>query len=144
MSIELFAYLCVADTAQALHFYATAFGAVERFRLVEPSGRIGHAEMSLGTQTLMLCDPFPEADITPPPQPGRAGVTLHLHVEDADAVVAQALAAGAQLQRAVSDSFYGERGGAVIDPFGHRWLIGHSIEEVSPAEMQRRYTALFD
>ena len=144
MSIELFAYLCVADTAQALNFYAAAFGAVEKFRLVEPSGRIGHAEMSLGTQTLMLCDPFPEFEITPPAQPGRAGVTLHLHVQDADAVVAQALAAGAQLQRPVSDSFYGERGGAVIDPFGHRWLIGHSIEEVSPAEMQRRYTALFD
>ncbi len=144
MHLELFPYLCVADTAAAIRFYAEAFGAVEKFRLVEPSGRIGHAEMSLGTCTLMLCDPFPEVDIAPPAQPGRAGVTLHLHVDDADAIVERALAAGAQLQRPVSDAFYGERGGAVIDPFGHRWLIGHSIEDVSPEEMQRRYSALFD
>lgn len=143
MHVELFPYLCVADTTAALRFYAEAFGAEEKFRLVEPSGRIGHAEMGIGAYTLMLCDPFPEADIAPPLQPGRAGVTLHLHVDDADAVVARAVAAGAQLQRPVSDAFYGERGGAVIDPFGHRWLIGHSIEDVSPEEMQRRYTALF-
>jgi uncharacterized glyoxalase superfamily protein PhnB len=144
MTLELFPYLCVADAARALAFYAEAFGAVEKFRLVEPSGRIGHAETVLGGFTLMLCDPFPEADITPPAEPGRAGVTLHLHVDDADAVVARAVAAGATLQRAVSDAFYGERGGAVIDPFGHRWLIGHSIEAVSPEEMQRRYSTLFD
>lgn len=143
MSIELFAYLCVSDSARAIAFYAEAFGAREKFRLVEPSGRIGHAEVEIGAQVLMLCDPFPEFDITPPAIAGRAGVTLHLHVDDADAVVARALAAGATLEREVADAFYGERGGAVVDPFGHRWLVGHSIEEVTPEEMQRRYTAMF-
>ena len=53
------------------------------------------------------------------------------------------VAAGATLERAASDAFYGERSGVVIDPFGHRWNIGHSIEEVTPEEMQRRYVALF-
>lgn len=143
MPIELYAYLCVADTARAIAFYAQAFGAREKFRLVEPSGRIGHAEVEIGGQVLMLCDPFPEFGIAPPAIAGRAGVTLHLHVDDADAVVARALAAGATLEREVADAFYGERGGAVVDPFGHRWLVGHSIEEVTPEEMQRRYTALF-
>jgi len=143
MTLELFAYLSVADTAAAIEFYASAFGAREKFRLVEPSGRIGHAEVELGAHTLMLCDPFPECSITPPAVPGRAGVTLHLHVDDADAVIARAVATGAQLERPAEDAFYGERGGAVIDPFGHRWLIGHSIEEVSPEEMQRRYNAMF-
>ncbi|MDZ3823875.1 MAG: VOC family protein [Pseudoxanthomonas sp.] len=143
MPIELYAYLCVADTARAIAFYAQAFGAREKFRLVEPSGRIGHAEVEIGGQVLMLCDPFPEFDLEPPAVAGRAGVTLHLHVDDADAVVARALAAGATLEREVADAFYGERGGAVVDPFGHRWLVGHSIEEVTPEEMQRRYTALF-
>ena len=143
MPIELYAYLCVADTARAIAFYAQAFGAREKFRLVEPSGRIGHAEVEIGGQVLMLCDPFPEFDLEPPAVAGRAGVTLHLHVDDADAVVARALAAGATLEREVADAFYGERGGAVVDPFGHRWLVGHSIEEVTPEEMQRRYSALF-
>jgi uncharacterized glyoxalase superfamily protein PhnB len=71
-------------------------------------------------------------------------VTIHLHVDDADAMIRRAVACGARLEREPSDAFYGERSGVVIDPFGHRWNIGHSIEDVSPEEMQRRYTALFD
>jgi uncharacterized glyoxalase superfamily protein PhnB len=63
-------------------------------------------------------------------------------VDDADAMLAQAVAAGGSLVRPATDAFYGERSGTVRDPFGHEWLIGHSIEEVSPAEMQRRYDEL--
>lgn len=140
---ELYAYLCVADTDAAIGFYARAFGATETCRLTEPGGRIGHAEIDLDGHTLMLCDAFPEYGIHAP-QPGApTAVTLHLHVDDADAAIARAVEAGATLERAASDAFYGERGGSVIDPFGHRWLIGHSVEDVSPEEMQRRYDALF-
>lgn len=139
---EVFAYLCVADAARAIDFYAQAFGASEKFRLTEPSGRIGHAELDFGGTTVMVCDEYPEMNIRGP-QPGApTSITIHLHVDDADAAIGRAVAAGARLERAPSDAFYGERGGSVFDPFGHRWLIGHSIEEVDPAEMQRRYDAL--
>ncbi len=140
---EVYPYLCVTDTAAAIDFYARAFAATEKFRLVEPNGRIGHAEIDLGGVTVMLCDEFPEFGIRAP-QPGAGTpLSIHLHVDDADAVIARAVAAGATLDRPASDAFYGERSGSVFDPFGHRWLIGHSIEEVTPEEMQRRYTALF-
>lgn len=139
---EVFAYLCVADTGAAIRFYADAFGATEKFRLTEPGGRIGHAEIDLGGHTVMLCDEFPEYGIRAPRGAGTS-VTLHLHVDDADALVARAVDAGATLERPPGDAFYGERSGSVIDPFGHRWLIGHSIEDVSPEEMQRRYDALY-
>ncbi len=139
---EVFAYLCVGDAKAAIDFYARAFGARELFRLVEPSGRVGHAELDFGGHTIMLSDEFPEYGIRGP-QPGAGSpVTLHLHVDDADAAIERALAAGATLERPASDAFYGERGGSVHDPFGHRWLLGHSIEEVDPVEMQRRYDAL--
>jgi len=139
---EVFAYLCVADAARAIDFYARAFGASEKFRLVEPGGRVGHAELDFGGTTVMVCDEYPELNIRGP-QPGApSSVTIHLHVDDADAAIERAVAAGARLERAPSDAFYGERGGSVFDPFGHRWLIGHSIEEVTPEEMQRRYDAL--
>lgn len=139
---ELFAYLHVRDAGAAIRFYAEAFGARELFRLTEPSGRIGHAELDLGDRTLMLSDEYPEMGIRGP-QPGAAtAVSLHIHVDDADAVIASAVAAGASLERAAQDEFYGERSGVVRDPFGHRWNIGHSIEEISPQEMQRRYDAL--
>lgn len=139
---EVFAYLCVQDSARAIDFYARAFGATEKFRLTEPGGRIGHAELDFGGTTVMLCDEYPECGIRGP-QPGApSSVTIHLHVDDADADIERAIAAGARLDRPPSDAFYGERGGSVFDPFGHRWLIGHSIEEVSPEEMQRRYDAV--
>jgi uncharacterized glyoxalase superfamily protein PhnB len=139
---ELFAYLCVNDTNKAIAFYGAAFGATEKFRLTEPSGRIGHAELDFGGATVMLADEFPECGIRSPLAIGGTPVTIHLHVDNADAVIERAIASGATLERAPKDEFYGERGGVVIDPFGHRWNIGHSIEQITPEEMQRRYTAL--
>jgi PhnB protein len=143
MSIhELFPYLHVKDADTAIAFYTRAFGAREKFRLTEPGGRVGHAELEFGTITLMLADEFPECGVRGPESIGGTTVTLHLHVDDADAAIARALAAGATLERPAKDEFYGERSGCVRDPFGHRWTIGHSIEDVEPAEMQRRYDAL--
>jgi PhnB protein len=139
---ELFAYLCVNDSARAIAWYGEVFGATEKFRLTEPSGRIGHAELDFGGATLMLCDELPEYGIRGPLSTGATSVTIHLHVDDADAVVGRALQAGAELEIAVQDQFYGERSGAFRDPFGHRWNIGHSIEQLSPEEMQRRYTEM--
>lgn len=139
---ELFAYLCVADANAAIKFYCEAFGAREKFRLTEPSGRIGHAELEIGGVILMVSDEFPEYGLIGAAAIGKTAVTLHLHVDDADAAVEHAVRLGAKLERAPQDAFYGERSGSIIDPFGHRWLIGHSIEEVTPDEMQRRYTEL--
>ena len=139
---ELFAYICVKNTGQAIEFYKRAFGATEKFRLTEPGGRIGHAEIDFGGTTMMLSDEFPEYGIVGP-QPGqRTSVTIHIHVDNADKVIDQAVAAGATLETAPQDAFYGERSGVIRDPFGHRWNIGHHIEDVSADEMQRRYTRM--
>jgi uncharacterized glyoxalase superfamily protein PhnB len=139
---ELFAYLRVSDAARAIDYYQTAFGAREKFRLVEPGGRIGHAELAFGDATLMLSDEYPEYGIVGPKTVGGTTMCVHLHVEDADAMLARAVEAGGELVRKAEDHFYGERSGTVRDPFGHEWNIGHSIEEVAPEEMQRRYTAM--
>ena len=139
---ELFAYIRLADAARAIEFYKQAFGATEKFRLSEPSGRIGHAELDFGGTTLMLSDEFPEFGIKGPRSIGGTSLTLHLHVDDADALIARAVAAGATVVRPAQDQFYGERSGTVRDPFGHEWNIGHQIETVSTDEMQRRYTRM--
>jgi PhnB protein len=139
---QLFVYLRVSDSQRALDFYATAFGASEKFRLSEPSGRIGHMEIDFHGTTLMVSDEFPEFGLRGP-QPGDGSpASIHLHVDNADAVVQQALDAGATLAMPCADQFYGERAGVVIDPFGHRWMIGHEIEALAPEEMQRRYSAM--
>jgi uncharacterized glyoxalase superfamily protein PhnB len=139
---EVFAYLRVDGAPRAIEFYQKAFGASERFRLVEPGGRVGHAEIELGGVTIMLSDEYPEYGIRGPHALGGASSSIHLHVDDADALIARAVAAGAEVLRPAADQFYGERSGTIRDPFGQEWIIGHSIERVSTEEMQRRYTEM--
>jgi len=90
---------------------------------------------------MMLSEEFPEHETLQPESNGGARVSIHLHVEDVDAVFARAVAAGATAVRPPKDQFYGERSGSARDPFGHEWLLGHQIEEVAPEKMQRRYAA---
>jgi PhnB protein len=137
---EVFIQLRVSQAPEAIAFYERAFGAREKYRLVEPSGRVGHAELDFGGTIVMLSDEYPEYGIRGPGTVGATTVGIHLHVENADALIDRALSAGATLVRPASDAFYGERSGTVRDPFGHEWNIGHEIEKVTPEEMQRRYT----
>jgi PhnB protein len=145
MSIhEAFPYLRVHDGAAALRFYTSVFEGELLLKLIDPSdGRVGHAEIRLAPGcVLMLSDEYPEAGILGPRSVGGNSASIHLHVDDADALIARLVEAGATLKRPAADQFYGERSGVVIDPFGHEWLIGHSIEEVAPHEMQRRWDAM--
>jgi PhnB protein len=138
------AYLIAKDAAAALDFYARAFGAKEVSRLIDPSGRIGHAEIRIGNSLMMLADEHPDFGALSPPTIGGSPVSFHVWVRDADAAVARAIKEGAALIRPVQDEFYGLRSGMVADPFGYKWFIGHPIEQVSPEEMQRRYTSALE
>jgi PhnB protein len=136
---ELFVQLRVREAVRAIAFYEKAFGATEMFRLVDPSGRIGHVELGFGSTTVMLSDEFPEYGALGPQSIGGAAMTIHVHVDDADAMIRRAVEAGAEVVREAQDHFYGERSGTIRDPFGYEWNIGHHLEHVSPGGMQRRY-----
>jgi len=139
---EMFPYLRVKHADKAIDFYTRAFGVTEKFRLTEPGGRIGHAELDFGGAIVMLSEEYPELGFVGPETIGGTSMSIHLHVDDCDAAIRRAVSEGAELIREPSDAFYGERSGTVRDPFGHEWMIGHSIEDVTPEEMQRRYDAL--
>jgi PhnB protein len=130
-------YLIVNAGAKALDFYARAFGAIERLR-IDAGGKIGHAEITIGDSCIMLADEHPEIGALGPTTVGGSPVSLHLYVENVDAAVARAVAAGATLVRPVADQFYGDRVGGVADPFGHRWFIATHKEDLSPEELRRR------
>jgi PhnB protein len=135
-------YLIVKGAARALDFYSRAFGATEVYRLVEPGGRVGHCEFRIGGSTLMLADEYPDFGSLAPSTLGGTPVKMHLRVADVDEFMRRAIAAGATELRAAKDQFHGERSGMLADPFGHQWFVTTHIEDVSPEEMQRRFTAM--
>ncbi len=134
--------LCFQDSAFAMQFYEKAFGAKEMFRLTEPAGRVGHAEMKIGDSHIMLSDEYPEMAVLSAKTLNGSPVRLNLTVKNADALFARAVAAGATVVRPVQDEFYGYRSGVVLDPFGYTWNIMSQIAVVSPKEMQKRWTKM--
>jgi PhnB protein len=134
-------YLCVKGAARALDFYRQAFGATEVMRMQQPDGTIGHAEIRIGAAPIMLADEVAAMDFRSPQTLGGSPVNIMVYVEDVDALMRQAQAAGAQVMRPAADQFYGDRLGVLKDPFGHSWSFATHIEDVSPEEMQRRAQA---
>jgi PhnB protein len=130
-------YLAVHDAAAAIEFYKRAFGARERMRMPAPGGKVGHAEIEIGSSCIMLADEHPDMGFRSAKAIGGTPVNLHLYVEDVDAVVKQAVAAGAKEVRPVKDQFYGDRTGTVEDPFGHVWHIATHKKDVSADELKR-------
>ena len=131
-------YLAVEDAAEAIEYYKKAFGAKERVRMDAPGGKIGHAELEIGDSLVMLADPFPQASTRPPKELGGTTASVFLYVEDVDAVVKQAVDAGATVTMEVADQFWGDRFGSITDPFGHLWSIATHVEDVPPEEMADR------
>src|SRR5690242_4526215 len=115
---EVFPYLRVKRADLAIDYYKAAFGVTEKFRLTEPGGRIGHAELEFGGATVMLSEEFPEYGLLGPQSIGGASASIHLHVDDCDEALKRAVALGGTLLREPTDAFYGERSGTVRDPFG--------------------------
>ena len=131
-------YLIVDEAAKAIDFYRKVFKAKERMRMPAPGGRIGHAELEIGDSVVMLADENPEMNARSPRSVGGSPISLLLYVENVDATVDRAVAAGAKLKRPVADQFYGDRTGGIEDPFGHQWYLATHVEDVSPEEMRKR------
>ena len=133
------AYLAVKHAASAIDFYTRAFGAKEIMRLVDSTGKIGHAEIAIGGSSIMLSDEYPDYDAISPQTLGGSPVKIDLSVANVDQFVRQAVAAGATIVRPIADQFYGERSGQISDPFGYTWIVSTQTEAVSAEEMQRRF-----
>jgi PhnB protein len=131
-------YLSVRNAAAALEFYKQAFGATEVTRLMQPDGRVGHAEINIEGARIMFAEEFPEIGFMSPQSLGGSPIHINLDVRDVDAMAQRAVAAGATVVRPVEDQFYGQRSGQFLDPFGYTWSISTHKETLSTEEMQRR------
>jgi len=133
-------YLIVKDAAKAIEYYTKVFGAKELFRMAQPNGRVGHAELQIGNARIMLADENPTMGQghTSATSIGASPVSLYLYIPDVDRVVERAVAEGAKTLKPVENQFYGDRSGFIQDPFGHLWGIATHVEDVSPQEMEAR------
>jgi PhnB protein len=127
-------YVMLKNCAEAIAFYAKAFGAKEKFRMPNQDGRIGHAEIQIGDSVVMMADEAPQADAYSVQHFGGSPISLLIYTENCDAMYAQALAAGAQSLREPADQPYGDRMSGVKDPFGYKWWIATHIKDVSYQE----------
>jgi PhnB protein len=132
------ARLRVRNAAAAIEFYKQAFGAREIMRF-EGHGQIAHAEIAIGNSVIYLGEEAPDYGFPGPQTLGGSPMGMHLWVDDVDAFVQKAVAAGARLTSAVKDQFYGDRSGLVADPFGYTWAIATRKQEMSVDEMHRRF-----
>lgn len=133
-------YLIVKGAADAIEFYKKAFGATELMRM-ERDGKVGHAEIKIGDSPIMLADESPEMGNASPTTLGGTPISIMIYVDDVDTIFSQAIAAGGEEKRPLTDEFYGDRCGSLKDPFGHVWHVATHKEDVTPEEMEKRMAA---
>ena len=134
-------YLIVQNATAAIEFYKRALGATELMRLIDPKGKVAHAEIKIGNSPIMLADEVPTMGFRSPRSLGGSAVSLMIYMEDVDAKFRQATDAGAKVLMPVKDQFYGDRSGTLEDPFGHVWTLATHIEDVPLEEINRRAKA---
>lgn len=129
--------IIVRDAAKAIDLYKEAFGAEELDRMEGPDGSIMHAEIRIGDSRIMLGEENPAWGTKSPQTLGGIHGSLHIYVDDADAALARAVAAGCEVRAPMEDAFWGDRYGKVTDPFGHEWGIATRVKELTPEEMRK-------
>src|SRR5437899_2994531 len=130
-------HLICAGASDAIEFYKKAFKAVEVGRVAGPQGKLLHALIRIGNSAVMLVDEFPDWGAFGPKSLKGSPVTIHLYVEDVDAFVERAVAAGAKVTMPLDDTFWGDRYGKLEDPFGHQWSVATHVHDVRPEELQK-------
>ena len=143
ITAHLAVHLVVQGADRAAVFYREAFGAEELERIPTPDGRLMSVQLRIGDSLVHLADEFPEMGVLAPPTIGGTAVVLALRVADAEAVFAQAIAAGAEVRQPVQDTFWGDRHGQVEDPFGHRWNVDQHLRDVPHDEVVAAAAAAF-
>jgi PhnB protein len=135
-------HLVCAGAADAIEFYKAAFNGVELARMPGPGGKLMHASVRIGDSVLMLVDESPEWGMLGPRVLKGSPVTIHHYVENVDAVVAQAVAAGAKVTMPIADMFWGDRYAQLEDPFGHHWSVATHTRDMTPEEMRQAMAAM--
>jgi len=134
--------LVCRDPSAAIDFCKTTFGAEELVRRPGPDGKVAHAALTIGGAMIMIEAEFPTLSSRAPQPDGSSPVVIYVYVEDVDAAIERAVAAGAKVLLPAKNQFWGDRTGRIIDPSGHVWTLSTRIEETSSAEREQRWSKI--
>ncbi|MBI5550348.1 MAG: VOC family protein [Desulfobacterales bacterium] len=137
-------HIVCAGAAEAIEFYKKAFNAEEVMRVPGPAGKLVHAQIRIGDSTVMLVDEFAEWESFGPKTLKGSPVTIHLYVEEVDKFFARAVEAGAKIIMPLENTFWGDRYGVLLDPFGHHWSLATHVRNVSPEELRQAAHKMFN
>lgn len=141
---EFVPYLSVTEADKAVAFYSRVFETAPSLLLNMPDGRIMHCEFRVGGARFFLSEELPEHGGTPSPAKlGGTTVSIHLYVEDCDAMINRFSTNGAEVLMAPTDMFWGERFGRLRDPFGHEWGVTTKLREMTTEEIQSAAAKMF-
>lgn len=135
--------LVVRDAGKAIDFYKKVFGAEERMRMPDPSGKIIHAEIKIGDSIIFLSDEIPNMGGKSPQSVGAYTGGVYLYVPNVDEIHQRAVEAGAKSTGPVSDMFWGDRLGHFVDPFGHAWSVSTHVADLTEQEMEKGAQAFY-
>jgi uncharacterized glyoxalase superfamily protein PhnB len=137
-------YVVFKDSCRAIEFYTRAFGAKEIFLMPGPDGKgVMHAEIRIGDSIIMMSDENPHEPCRSAETIGGSPVSFYHYVDNVDVAFDKAVAAGATVQMPVQDMFWGDRIGAVQDPFGHNWTLATHTKDLTPEEIEQGAKAAF-
>jgi PhnB protein len=135
--------LVCKNAAGAIDFYIKAFGAKELGRHAGPHGEVMHAELQIGDTRIFVNDTMNPAGLLAPASGQSNPMYLHVYLPDVDTVFNRAVMAGSRVDMQLQDMFWGDRYGKITDPFGQQWGLATHIEDVTPAELERRQNEMF-
>lgn len=142
---EVIPYLSVAEANEAVAFYSRVFDVTPAALLHMPDGRVMHCEFNFGSAKFFLSEELPEHGGTPGPSSlGGTSVSLHIYVDDCDAMVAKMQSNDCEVLMPPEDMFWGDRFARVRDPFGHEWGIAQRLREMTAEEIQAAAAAMFE
>ena len=127
--------MTVKDAPKVIDFYKKAFDAKEHMRMPGPDGKIMHAEIQIGNAVIMMNDEVMGSRSAE--TLGGSPISFYVYVEDAEAAFKKAIAAGAKQEYEMTEMFWGDKMGSLLDPFGYRWTIAQHIKDVSPEDMKK-------
>jgi PhnB protein len=141
--VNIDAHTVVPDADAAAAWYTRAFGAQEESRVPLPGGRVLSVVLRFGDARVHVGSEFPDFGVVSPLTIGGTATVLQINTDDADALWARALEAGAEVHHELGDQFWGERHGQLTDPFGHRWNVAQHLRDVPADEIAAVAASMF-